>query len=354
MKMIFTAITGQALLTISARAQSQAWVQRYSHTAGSLDSATKVLTDADGDCIMVGYGNSGFSGRDWIIFKCNSAGFPLWTNRFSSSANADDTTQDAVLDSSGNLYVTGYAYDNTSGSSSAGITVKYSTTGEAVWTNQYRGTALGNNWATRIAVSTNGTVVILAENSDSDLATVAYSNSGIPLWTNRYDGAGHGSENPGGIAVDRDGNVFVTGKSIEANADFVTIAYSLAGNPLWTNFFNGSANGIDSARTVAVDSTGQVIVTGSSQTDTGSYQTVTIAYSNGGIPLWTNFYASSVSTEQVRPVAMSIGRDDTIFVMAYTPDSAKANASDYLTIAYSNAGVLLESVLNFCRTERRA
>ena len=44
--------------------------------------------------------------------------------------------------------------------------------------------------------------------------------------------------------------------------DYATIKYSSAGLPLWTNRYNGSANGQDYATAVAVDGTDDVIVTG--------------------------------------------------------------------------------------------
>jgi len=46
--------------------------------------------------------------------------------------------------------------------------------------------------------------------------------------------------------VDGSGNVFVTGDSASGSgfdtADYATIAYSNAGVPLWTNRYNGPAN----------------------------------------------------------------------------------------------------------------
>jgi hypothetical protein len=59
----------------------------------------------------------------------------------------------------------------------------------------------------------------------------------VPLWTNRYDGPGSGSDTATGLALDGSGNVYVTGESDGTNHyyDYVTIAYSSAGVPQWTN-----------------------------------------------------------------------------------------------------------------------
>ena len=57
----------------------------------------------------------------------------------------------------------------------------------------------------------------------------------------------------------------------------------------WTNSFNRPGDGTDIARSMAVDSSGNVIVTGLSYT-TNYAEFVTVKYSNSGGPLWTNYY----------------------------------------------------------------
>src|SRR5437762_1176807 len=95
-----------------------------------------------------------------------------------------------------------------------------------------------------------------------------------PLWTRRYDGPGNSDDFAFSSAVDSSGNVFVTGTSWNGSA---TIAYSNSGVPLWTNRFSGSL------RKVAVDTSGNVFVAGSSYNGT-NYDFVTIKYSSSVPP----------------------------------------------------------------------
>lgn len=152
-----------------------------------------------------------------------------------------------------------------------------------LWTNRYQGKTY--SWASCIAVDSDGNVIVTGslrsglDNSTLDYGTVAYSATGVPLWTHRYDGPAHNADEPSGIAVDSSGNVFVTGySSTSSSAGFATRAYSRAGVPLWTNRYVGP--GWCGARGVAVDSTGNVFVTGSS-TGIGG---VTIKYSSSVQP----------------------------------------------------------------------
>src|SRR5437870_401388 len=81
------------LLVVAAAAQGQtaaeAWVRRYrSAEAGSSDTALKVVADSDGNAIVAGYSNDGFTGQDMLIIKYSGVGVPLWTNRYNGPGNA--------------------------------------------------------------------------------------------------------------------------------------------------------------------------------------------------------------------------------------------------------------------------
>jgi len=106
----------------------------------------------------------------------------------------------------------------------------------------------------------------------------------VPLWTRRYNGPGNDEDTATAIAVDSNGNVFVTGASAgtTVTADYATLAYSGSGVALWTNRYNGIGNNIDGSSAIAVDRQGNVFVTGGSYS--GSIDTtsdfVTIKYSS--------------------------------------------------------------------------
>jgi hypothetical protein len=111
--------------------------------------------------------------------------------------------------------------------------------------------------------------------------TPAHAQGGVPLWTNRYDGAAPGFGGARALALDSGGNVFVTGSSTGSggNSDYATIKYSKAGVPLWTNRYDGPANTNDGASAIAVDSGGNVFVTGGSGSTNGYRGYATIKYS---------------------------------------------------------------------------
>jgi hypothetical protein len=115
-----------------------------------------------------------------------------------------------------------------------------------------------------------------------DYVTIAYSNRGVPLWTNRYNGALNGEDVAVAVAVDGCGNVVVTGRSIRAAwaYEYATVCYSHSGLPLWTNLYTGPANGDNQPETkssLAVSADGAVYVVGGSDGDYSGSKTYDFA-----------------------------------------------------------------------------
>jgi DNA-binding beta-propeller fold protein YncE len=86
------------------------------------------------------------------------------------------------------------------------------------------------------------------------------------------------------VAVSPDGSrVFVTGYSAGSVSynDYATVAYDApTGKEVWARRYNGPANGLDAANSIAVSPDGsRVFVTGSSSGSNGYGDYATIAYS---------------------------------------------------------------------------
>src|SRR5262245_37005131 len=90
-------------------------------------------------------------------------------------------------------------------------------------------------------------------------------------WTVRFNGTGNGIDAIKGMVVDNSGNVYITGSSNSgANSDdYVTIKYNTGGVQQWIARYNGVGSGSDVPASIVVDAAGNVYVTGYSDGLTG-------------------------------------------------------------------------------------
>src|SRR5262249_8357955 len=126
-----------------------------------------------------------------------------------------------------------------------------------------------------------------------DYYTAKYAAAdGALLWEKRYNGQNNGDDYANAVAVDGSGNVVVTGYSDNGtNYDYYTAKYGAAdGALLWERRYNGPANRDDLANAVAIDGSGNAVVAGTSSVDsfgnpTGDYYTAKYGAADGTL-LW--------------------------------------------------------------------
>jgi hypothetical protein len=338
------------------------WTNLYYGPDG-MDVACAVGADADENVIVTGRSavfNYGFYTYidNILTIKYSGAGVRLWTNRY---AGPDDGFGNVwgsvfagmVLDSIGNVIVVGSCYHYLARDTFPdGAVIKYSKTGEVLWINDYEGPGSGADGFVGVAVDGEDNIIVTGGTTESDGQyygiTMKYSAAGIPLWTNlstltgylvmvdasgnalvkgeggmsKYSSAGAvlwtNSCVSGPAAMDSSGNVFVAGcwAGSGTRYDYQTIKYSSAGVALWTNRYNGPANADDLPAAVAVADDGTVIVTGSvNQWDqiTAYNDYATVAYSNSGVPLWTNRYNGTANGPDSAN-ALALGPDGSVYV----------------------------------------
>lgn len=307
------------------------WTNLFNATGTDNVGTTVVATDLGGNVIVSG--TSSAFGSATIAYS--SAGIPIWTNYYNGPGNIPSGI---TADTNGNVYVLG-------GESSYYVTRAYSSTGTPLWTNLYGGDYYRQPRA--IAVDNQGNVYVTGQAStlhpdtyvNPDYGTIAYSSTGVPLWTNIYNGPVDSTDAAYAVAVSGNGNLYVTGYSVlGSGTGYATVAYSTSGLPLWTNWYEGPGEDSD-ASCIAVDKNGNAFVSGRSITLEGAFNYVTIGYSSAGAPLWTNVYAGSGSYHAI-PNGIAVDGGGNVYVTGYEITGG-GNIADYATVAYSGAGVPL-------------
>jgi hypothetical protein len=287
------------------------------------DSGNSIAVDSSGNVYVTGNSHTTWGtpvrayGGDYDAFvaKFSADGTLLWNTFLGGSAF--DSGYDIVLDGSGNVFVSGTS-DATWGSplhgTKNGFIAKLSSSGALLW-NTFPGVActgialngdsifvtggnsvarlnssgslvwsttpLGTGTAISIAVDGSGNSYVTGESSATwgtpvrafvsggNNAFVAKVNPGGALTWNTFLGGGY-SDSGSGIAVDGSGNVMVSGESNEAwgtpirafvhTSDAFVAKLNPSGALTWNTFLGGG--GEESGRGLALDDNGNIYISG--------------------------------------------------------------------------------------------
>jgi hypothetical protein len=327
-------------------AGAQQWIAEYNGIGNGLDEAHAIALDASGNNVYVTGWSLGdtTTGFDYVTVKYNSAGVKQWSARYNnSSVNGTDEAFDVGVDNAGNVYVTGTS-DGSNGTSAA-TTIKYNSAGVQQIARRYTGNG-GVNATTAIYVSPTAGIIYVAGYSyqgtaaDFNFVTIKYNSAVSQKWAVQYNGPASKYDEANALAIDVTGNVYVTGFSQTAlpnNYDYSTVKYDSLGSQKWAKNYNGTGNEYDRANAIKVDAISNVYVTGRSVgPGSNSDDIVTIKYDKLGNTKWTARYNSpSNNTDEGRAIAVDAARN--VYVTGYTFTTGLSN--DYVTLKYDSTGV---------------
>lgn len=161
----------------------------------------------------------------------------------------------------------------------------------------------------------------------------------IEEWVARYNGPVDNWDYVEAMALDSSGNVYVTGRSygIGTDYDYTTVSYDVFGNMRWVTRYNGPRNSVDLVSDIAICSSGNIYVTGGSL-GTGFYlDFATVAYDSLGNELWVARYSGPGDiSDHAR--AMTVDASGNVYVTGESGLSSCGNGCDIATIAYDSFG----------------
>lgn len=163
--------------------------------------------------------------------------------------------------------------------------------------------------------------------------------SGQRLWVKRYNGGQN--DDAKAIALDSKGNVVVTGSSEKAWVeDFMTVKYDSAGRLKWARRYD-SGGADDIATDIAIDKNNNIYVTGKSwQLNRWKYDYLTIKYGPNGAKLWSRRY-NGPSDGNDEPAGIAIDPSGNVLV-AGSSNGFRPGAldwdDDFLIVKYGPDG----------------
>lgn len=314
------------------------WTAHYNGPGSSSDDAVAIAVDGSGNVYVTGVSTSSTRGNDYATVKYNPSGVQQWIARYNCPGNYHDEPSGIAVDASGNVFVTGTsAASRTPPLNYDYATVKYDASGVQQWVVRYNGPVNGDDRASGIVVDGLGNVYVTGTSTGSgtegDYATVKYNTSGVQQWVARYNDPGNYNDEAKALAVDGSGNVYVTGG---AAGDYVTVKYNASGIQQWFAWYHGPANYVDYATHIALDGSGNVYVTGNSD-GAGFYSDyATVKYNATGIQQWAARYDGPESMED-EVSGFAVDASGNVYVTG-TSECFNANWN-YATIKYNASGV---------------
>ncbi|TGJ98517.1 choice-of-anchor D domain-containing protein [Leptospira langatensis] len=262
------------------------WNKKIDGNSGD-DSVGGTAFDGSGNIYVVGYGTnlvSTTSGTDWWIKKFNSAGTEVitnWNKKIDGGIAA--AAQAIAIDSSDNIYVVGYATNLVSTTSGTDWWIKkFNSAGTEVTTNWNKKFDGGKNAnAIEAIVDSSGNLYVIgmgtnlvSTTSGTDWWIKKFNSAGtedVTNWNKIYDGGSDAK--PFGSTIDSSGNIYIAGYgtnlvSANSGSDWWIKKFSLAGiedtaswNKIFTSPNPGNLPG-ETAMSIKSDKSDNIYVSG--------------------------------------------------------------------------------------------
>jgi hypothetical protein len=331
---------------LPAQTQLHSWTALYDG-AGGIDRSVAAAVNDAGDVCVAGTSRNLSGNDDLLVTKLSpDNGVLLWERRYNGTGSGTDQAAALALDPANNPVVVG-ASANASGDLDIIALKLDAASGAVLWQTRLGGEGNADDLAASVAVDPAGDVVLCgsvrnAGGDDDFYVTKLNGATGETRWTFQENGDGTAPQDrAAAVAVDSAGDIFVTGyrRNASGNDDFFTVKLAgETGAKRWQSILDGVGNGRDHAARLGVASGGDVVVTGSSRGAEGNddYLTLKLRGLDGSI-LWQSRY-NGPANDSDTPAALTVAEDGAAVV---TGVSWNTTNQDIYTAKYDADGALL-------------
>jgi len=251
------------------------------------EQAYSLAVDSGGNLYPFGQTiSAGAGGEDFLLAKYNSSGTIQWQRSLGGSS--DEIPGAISVDSSDNLYVVGGSASTGAGGYDS-VVAKYNSAGNLQFQRSLGSSS--TELATGVRVDSSGNIYIsgFTESTgqgSADALLYKYNSAGTIQWQRILGGTG--DDKPASLVVDSAGNSYFTGVTRSEGAggkDLSVVKYNSGGTIQWQRVLGGT--GSDEGRFVALDSSDNIYVTGStSSTGAGGSDFLLAKYNSSGTIQW--------------------------------------------------------------------
>ncbi len=260
------------------------------------DSAQAITNSNDGGFIIVGNSDSDISGdktessrgsQDFWIIKINGNGKKVWDKTI--GGNKIDEANSVVTDANGNFIILGGSSSDISGDKTAQAfgnsdlwLVKIDATGRKIWDRVYGGNEFEKPFGT--ALTTDGSVILTGmsfsqisgnktarNKGQSDFWVLKINSLGEILWDRTF--GGNVFNFPQSILSAPNGDIIISGTSLSdisgdkseksrGKSDFWVLRIGTNGNKIWDKTLGGSKDDYPNANSISFTADGNLLISG--------------------------------------------------------------------------------------------
>lgn len=280
--MVTDSMTKQDFMTVKLKASDGTfqWMQTADNST-LMDAAGHIYYNGS-NVVVTGKVQKTIPYHAVYAIEYDTSGNVIYSTSAAPTLDSITQVKDVTVANNGDIYVVGYL-QNVSTGRNAKI-IKLDSTLNVVW--QFNSSFPYDDEVNSVRVDNNGIIYWggLRTNigSNKDFMFGSINSAGTNLWGPSYfDGANGGNDIIYAIAIDTTGNPIFTGYSQtdSITGDYYTMKCDTTGSTIWEINYNGLANKNDQASDIALDSEGAIYVIGQSQDSSGTNsQFITVKY----------------------------------------------------------------------------
>jgi len=148
---------------------------------------------------------------------------------------------------------------------------------------------------TASAIDNNENLIVVSNtvnsSNNTDVLITKYKPDGVILWQETFNGSANGNDYGVQLKINNANEIFIAATLEESTSlDFGILKYSPNGSLIWSNSWNGSANGIDIPADIDIDNSGNTYLVGGSESSNGMSDYAVVKYNSDGVYKWHTTY----------------------------------------------------------------